>query len=658
MKKVLCILVSFLLLMSAAFGFQPVSAATLFTDDFEDGNYTGWSRNGGSWSIVTDGTKVYKQSSTSANAYTYAGASTWTDYSVQADIKPLAFNGTDRGIYLCARLKDTSNFYFASLSNSNKLQLGKKSGGGTTYLATKTYTVTAGNWYTVKLALNGSQIDCYINDVLELSASDTTFTAGKIGLYAFYSSAEFDNILIDDSTPASTPTPTPTTTTGPTPTPSPTPTTDPTPTPTPSPTTTTDPTPSPIAGSYYVSPTGSDNNTGSSSAPFYSISKAITVAAAPGSTIYVRGGTYNYDTTISLSQSGTASAKINLLAYPGEKPVLNFSTQIYGAANRAFNLLGDYWYIKGLEICYAGDNGMKIEGSHNTIENCVFHHNGDSGIQLGFAHATENPNGVLCSYNEIINCDSYLNFDFDNAGSDADGFACKMHNGKGNKFVGCRSWHNSDDGWDLFETDWAVEITNCWTWHNGDKADFDAIYLAKMGKTMSSFQGNGNGFKLGGNGTGGSSKGTHIVKNCVSFDNNYRSRKGFDQNSHKGGIILYNCTAFGNGYNYMFEDNADSGAVNEFKNNVSFAPKGSLAYEFASGAVQQNNSWNISCTADDSDFKSLSESLALAQRQSDGSLPLNDFAKLAAGSDLIDKGVNVGLPYKGSAPDLGAFEAN
>jgi hypothetical protein len=27
-----------------------------------------------------------------------------------------------------------------------------------------------------------------------------------------------------------------------------------------------------------------------------------------------------------------------------------------------------------------------------------------------------------------------------------------------------------------------------------------------------------------------------------------------------------------------------------------------------------------------------------------------------AGSDLIDKGVDVGLPYTGSAPDLGAFE--
>jgi pectate disaccharide-lyase len=35
---------------------------------------------------------------------------------------------------------------------------------------------------------------------------------------------------------------------------------------------------------------------------------------------------------------------------------------------------------------------------------------------------------------------------------------------------------------------------------------------------MSSFSGNGNGFKLGGNGTGGSSKGTHVVKRSIAFD--------------------------------------------------------------------------------------------------------------------------------------------
>lgn len=402
----------------------------------------------------------------------------------------------------------------------------------------------------------------------------------------------------------------------------------------------------------YVSPdAGNDANKGTIEQPLKTLQFAISVVQ-PGKTIYLRGGTHKYSSTINLSQSGTAATPITIAAYNSEKPVLDFSAQTYGASSRGVYLTGDYWNIKGLEITYAGDNGIKIEGSHNRIENCVFHHNGDSGLQLGFAHKTVNPNGDLCSYNEIINCDSYLNFDFDNSGSDADGFSCKMHNGKGNKFIGCRSWHNSDDGWDLYETDWAVEITNCWTWHNGDKADFDAIYQQKMGKKMSSFQGNGNGFKLGGNGAGGSSKGTHIVKNCISFDNNFRSKKGFDQNSHKGGVKIYNCLSFGNGYNYMFEDSS----AMEFKNNVSFGAKGALDHEIAKGSVEQNNSWNLTVTANAADFVTLSEDKAKEPRSADGSLPNNGFGRLVTSSDLIDKGVDVGTPYLGAKPDLGAYE--
>lgn len=410
------------------------------------------------------------------------------------------------------------------------------------------------------------------------------------------------------------------------------------------------------ATSIYVAPTGSDTNEGTLTSPIYSLSLAVEWAI-PGTTIYMRGGKYSYSSTITLSQSGTSSQKISIVAYNGEKPVLDFSTQPYGAEYRAILLTGNYWYIKGLEICYAGDNGIKIEGSYNTIELCSFHHNGDSGVQLGFGHDFSNPDGSFCAYNTIINCDSYFNFDFDSKGGDADGFACKMHNGIGNKFIGCRAWHNSDDGWDLFETDFAVEIINCWTWGNGFKSDFDAIYLAKMGTTMSSFSGNGNGFKLGGNGTGGSSKGTHIVKNCIAFNNNAagRTAHGFDQNSHKDGVTLYNCLAFNNLYNYFFEESTNPGKVMTFANCVSLAP-GKVA-TFPSGTVEITNSWNLAVTVDNSDFASILEADAMASRQSDGSLPNNNFGKLVAGSDLIDKGTNVGLPYKGAAPDLGAIES-
>jgi hypothetical protein len=414
----------------------------------------------------------------------------------------------------------------------------------------------------------------------------------------------------------------------------------------------------PTNGDFYVSPSGNDSNSGTFAAPFFTLAKAVSLASA-GSMIYLRGGTYFYTQTIRIDTPGSPTNRTKVWAYPGEHPILDFTNQPYASANRAILLTtnANCWHFKGLEIANAGDNGMKIEGSSNIVEQCLFHHCGDTGLQIGFAHETVNP-GNLGAYNYILNCDSHDNFDFDNAGSDADGFACKLHPGYGNVFSGCRSWNNADDGWDLFESDHTVTITNCWQWHSGDKTLFDAIYLAKMGHAMSSYQGNGNGFKLGGNGAGGSSEGTHIVRNCVAFNNHFpgRTAHGFDQNSHHGGVIVYNCVSFSNLYNYFFEDSAGSNPQ-IFHNDVSFAPSGSGSgvSDFGSGSIVDHNSWDLTVTANSSDFTDLSEAAAAAPRQPDGSLPTG-FARLVSGSDLIDKGSDVGIPYSGAAPDLGAFE--
>jgi hypothetical protein len=44
------------------------TAATVFSDDFNDGNASGWTVSGGSWSVVNDGTPVYQQGGTSSDA--------------------------------------------------------------------------------------------------------------------------------------------------------------------------------------------------------------------------------------------------------------------------------------------------------------------------------------------------------------------------------------------------------------------------------------------------------------------------------------------------------------------------------------------------------------------------------------------------------------
>ena len=249
------------------------------------------------------------------------------------------------------------------------------------------------------------------------------------------------------------------------------------------------PTYSATHATYYISPAGNDESgDGSFEKPWFNLGKAVSVAQA-GDVIYCRGGKYKMSwrgtdgkLTLRLTQSGTAEAPIVISAYENEKPIFDFEQQLLdcnrkpgNVGDRGILLTGDHWILFGLHIMHAADNAIKLEGSYNRIERCEFSYNLDTGIQLGFGHKFEDSfpgisknDGSYCAYNDIVDCDSHHNCDCDaNYGSDADGFACKMHNGKGNRFIRCRAWRNSDDAWDLFETDFDVILAECWAWESG-----------------------------------------------------------------------------------------------------------------------------------------------------------------------------------------------
>jgi hypothetical protein len=78
--------------------------------------------------------------------------------------------------------------------------------------------------------------------------------------------------------------------------------------------------------------------------------------------------------------------------------------------------------------------------------------------------------------------------------------------------------------------------------------------------------------------------------------------------------------------------------------------------EIGSVAEQEKNSWLSPFVVTTDDLRSTDASAAYGPRKDDGSLPHIEYLHLAAGSDLIDAGVNVGLPFMGMAPDLGCFE--
>lgn len=276
---------------------------------------------------------------------------------------------------------------------------------------------------------------------------------------------------------------------------------------------------------YYVSPSGSDSNDGTSkSTPFKTITTAVSKASA-GTTIFLMNGTHSYSSTIKLSKIGTSSAPIKILNYSGHSPVVDFSAMAESSTNRGFQLSGDYWIIAGLTIQNAGDNGIHISGNNNRVQDCYITGCHDTGLQIS--------NGG--SYNWVNRVTSTYNYDNATNGENADGFAAKLGVGPGNYFTDCVALYNSDDGFDFYEAGNIVKVYTSEASYNG-RGD-----------------GNGQGFKVGGNYTADN----HYLENCTAIGN--RSR-GYDQNNNTGAVTLINCTGTSNNVNFYFPTAPSSGS--------------------------------------------------------------------------------------------------
>jgi uncharacterized repeat protein (TIGR02059 family) len=399
------------------------------------------------------------------------------------------------------------------------------------------------------------------------------------------------------------------------------------------------------ATSYYISPTGNDSNSGTATSPFFTLNKAWSLVKA-GDIIYAKGGVYRYNTRQNLiGKSGTATDTIRIMASPGERPVFTKSSSFVtsGWPTTLIYVSADYIHIKGIEIAYFKQAtsaiwyGLAALGSdHCKFEQINSHHNGH-----GLVLRDES------NHNLILNCDFHNNYDpltEGDAYGNADGLEVGYMSGScENTIRGCRIWNNSDDGIDLWSNNGNVVIDNCWSWNNGFRED---------GYTRG---GDGGGFKFGATTTATGTEFKRTVKNCVSAFNRTR---GYNQNSAKVKHYLYNNISYKNPEGIVF---ATDNLANVFRNNIVFSSSNQNWTGNFSNSIKDHNSYDPTISPNgpsvsSADFVSLDSTGLSKARQSNGALPTLNFLKLAAGSDLIDAGINVGIPYNGAAPDLGPFE--
>lgn len=232
--------------------------------------------------------------------------------------------------------------------------------------------------------------------------------------------------------------------------------------------------------------------------------KAAVAKAKPGDIITVSGTIY-LTSTLQLLNSGTSSAKINLTG-----GTLDCSKMSSGWCVKCN---GSYWNITSMTIRNSPDCGLVFQsGGYNYVNKVNTINNKDSGLQIyNGAHDVS-----------VNNSYSAENYDPANGGENADGFACKLSAGKGNRFTGCTAYHNSDDGWDLYGQPYTVTMNSCTATKNGYGTN-----------------GDGNGFKLGSSGQSV----PHTVTYCTSSNN---KGCGYDGNGNAGHITTTGSTGTGN----------------------------------------------------------------------------------------------------------------
>lgn len=256
----------------------------------------------------------------------------------------------------------------------------------------------------------------------------------------------------------------------------------------------------------------------------------------PGQKAVLKEGTYFFRKALIIERgnSGRRGNPKTLTVENGGRAVFNFAQ-----AGGGMQLWGDWWVIENIDITNTDGNvkGLQVAGDYNVISRVNAYDCGDTGIQIS-GTSTETyekwPHDNL-----IISCVSHDNRD--PADNNADGFAAKLTVGDGNVFRYCIGYSNIDDGWDLFSKIesgpiGAVLIDSCIAYGNGSVSD-------------GSGNGDGNGFKLGGDGIAV----RHVLRNSLSYEN---GKSGVTSNSNPALVLEkvtsvnnaeYNITLYGKG---------------------------------------------------------------------------------------------------------------
>ncbi|KAL1736837.1 polysaccharide lyase family 9 protein [Schizophyllum commune] len=346
------------------------------------------------------------------------------------------------------------------------------------------------------------------------------------------------------------------------------------------------------------SPSGSDTNAGTLDAPFAIIKTAVELVVA-GDTIYLHEGTHTPTHNIQITKSGTTNAPYTIAAYNGEKVVVDgeelphtpgeLGDTIPRSDRGIFHIEADYWVFDGLEIIRGPYAIYADNSNHNTYLNLITRDNYETGtpffadVSASRRRSSRRPSKQgETSSNLVENLDSYSNHDPRKNGGSADGLAVKQGFGEGNVIRGSRLWDNVDDGVDFIEFRSPVTVKTTYAWGNG---------FNRWGFEL--FEGDGNGFKLGGGDKDIMEPAAHVITNCIAFSNaaaGSNTRTGMQLDEPGYTVTLTSNIAVSNGIDTSLTDEANASSNSWDSGSWSDASFASLDSSILTGARAANGS--------------------------------------------------------------------
>lgn len=165
---------------------------------FESGGTPPFSPQLGTFAVATaaNGNHVYRQSSLSGDYRALLGSNSWVEQSIEADIRPTAFSGSDRWAGLAVRYLDSANYYYVTLRSSGQVQLKRLRNGVPELFIQKSMPIVAGHTYRVSLQAYGNGFIVRIDGKEFLYWNEAAqIPHGNVALLGYKTAVDYDNVV-------------------------------------------------------------------------------------------------------------------------------------------------------------------------------------------------------------------------------------------------------------------------------------------------------------------------------------------------------------------------------------------------------------------------------------------------------------------------------